>query len=258
MVLLILPFYLNRYIMYLRKGDLMKKLLFVMMLLFLAVGCNEKKEIVKKNSPMLGDHLSKGYIVNVYRNVESLSDKMEDMGKGYVNMQYLILVDHYSTIDYDKKEDFVAKQIVKNIKIKKSSKIGTVGDIYANYQPNFNSYFKIVGTKTIYEKTHKDPLMYPEQNAILIELDRVAYVDSILYPDNISTRDLYSALGITTDAVTLTVTFTIELVTVSGRILYRDYEVVVPPTGYDISGSEFRTDFIEEDVEKMDKYLERN
>ncbi len=238
----------------------MKKILLLLLIVLLLTGCTNSGNNDDYNGEITNlskKHLSKGYIVNVYRTVTPLSDKTEDMGKGYVTMVFNILVDHYSTVDYNNKNEYIKKQIVSNIKIKKSPKIGMVGDVYGNYQSYNGPDFKMVGTKTKYEKTFDQPIMYGEQNSIAVELDKIAFIDSAEYPGSPSTSELYSALGITRDSVAMTISFRIELVTVDDKTLYKDYEVEVPSKNFDISGSEFRTDFIIEDVNKMESYLEK-
>ena len=240
-------------------GIKLKKVLYIVFILLLLTGCSSSgsSSTSGKVTDLSKKYLSKGYIVNVYRTVTPLSDSVEDMGKGNVSMVFLILVDHYSTIDYNNKDLYIKKQIVSNIKITKSSKMGTVGDIYANYQSYSAPDFKIVGTNNTYEKTYDQPIAYGAQNSIAVELDNIAFVDSSKYPDSITLSQLYSALGITRDSVALTVSFRIELVTVGNKTFYKDYVIEVPPASYNISGSEFRTDFITEDVNKMEPYLEK-
>ena len=238
----------------------MKKIYILVLILLILTGCTSVKNSNEYNGKLTDlskKHLSKGYIINVYRTVTPLSDEIADMGKGYVTMTFNVLVDHYSTIDYSNKNEYIKKQIVSNIKIKKSPKMGIVGDIYGNYQSYNAPDFKMVGSKNKYERTFKEPLMYGEQNSIAIELDRIAYVDSAKYTGSPSTSELYNALGITRDSVAMTITFRIELITVDNKILYKDYEIEIPPKTYNISGSEFRTDFITEDVNDMEPYLEK-
>ncbi|GEM_PF-5524180 len=235
----------------------MKKLLYIVFIVLFLAGCSNSTGSIGKVTDLSKNYLSKGYIINVYRTATPLSDAIEDMGKGYVCMVFQILVDHYSTIDYNNKDLYIKKQIVSNIKITKSPKMGTVGDIYANYQSYLAPDFKMVGSNNIYEKTYDQPISYGAQNSIAVELDNIAFIDSSKYPDSISTSELYNALGITRDDVALTVSFRIEFVTVGNKTFYKDYVIEVPPASYNIGGSEFRTDFITEDVSKMEPYLEK-
>ncbi len=238
----------------------MKKILILVFAILLLAGCSNNKTNNNYNGKVTDfskKYLSKGYIVNIYRSVTPLSEDIEDMGKGYITMVFNILVDHYSTIDYNNKNEFIKKQIVRDIKIEKSPKMGIVGDIYGNYQSYSGKDYKMSGSNNKYEKTFDQPLMYAEQNSIAVELDRIALVDSSKYPDSISTSELYNALGITTDSVTMTIFFRIELVTVDNKVLYKDYRIEVPPKSFDIGGNEFRTDFLTEDVTKMEPYLEK-
>lgn len=236
----------------------MKKILVLLFISLLLVGCSKSNTNLNgKETELSKKYLSKGYIVNVYRSVKSLSDSIEDMGKGNVNMVFLILVDYYSTIDYNNKDEYIKKEIVGNIKIKKTPKMGTVGDIYGSYQSYLNDDYIIKGSNNKFVKEFDTPVMYGTQSSIAVELDNVAYIDSALYDDNITTKDLYNSLGITRDNVAMTISFRIEFVTVGGKTLYKDYEIEVPPKTFDIGGSEFRTDFLTEDVTKMETFLEK-
>lgn len=238
----------------------MKKILLILCTVFLLTSCSSNTNDNNYNgkaTSLSKKHLSKGYIVNVYRSTTPLSDKDEDYGKGYITMTFSILIDHTSTIDYNNKNEFIKKQIVSNIKIKKSPKMGIVGDIYGNYQSYGGSSYKMVGSKNKYEKTFNQPMMSGEQSSIAIELDRIALMDSAKYPESSSISQIYNALGITRDSVAMTVSFRIELITVDDKVLYKDYEIEVPSKSFDISGSEFRTDFITTDINKMETYLEK-
>lgn len=237
----------------------MRKIIGLLMLLILFTGCGKKVDnnIQGKTTDFSKKYLTKGYLVNIYRSTVPLSDEIKDMGKGNVKMVFQILVDYDTTIDYQKKDDYIKKQTVSNIKVTKSPKMGTVGTIYGSYQSYIDPEYIMVGTNNKFVKTFAEPTMYATQSSIAIELDNVAFIDSAKYEDNISFKDLYNALGITRDSVALTVTFRVEFETVAGKTLYKDFEVVMPPVGFDISGAAFQTNFMTDNVTKMEHFLEK-
>jgi len=234
----------------------MKKIFLFFLAFILITGCSSNN-----SSGSITDfskkYLSKGYIINVYRSVDSVSDALEDMGKGNVKMIFNVLVDYYSTIDYSNQSDYIKKQIVSDLKVVKSPKMGIVSDLYSNYQSYMDADYKVVGTSNSFERNYQTPIMYGTQNSLAVELKDVAYVDSSKYEDTITTKELYDALGITRDGVSLTISFRVTLITVSGKTLYKDYEIEVPNSSFDISGSAFQSNLITEDVTKMEPFLEK-
>lgn len=238
---------------------MMKKFIVLLIFVILLTGCGKKNDesVVGRSTDFSKKYLTKGYVVNVYRSAVPLSDEIEDMGKGNVKMIFQILVDYDTTIDFHSEDEYIKKQTVSNVKVTKSPKMGTVGKVYGSYQSYIDPEYIMVGTNNKFVKTFAEPTMYGTQNSIAIELDNVAFIDSAKYEDNISFENLYNALGITRDSVALTVTFRVEIETVGGKTLYKDFEVVMPPQGFDISGSEFQTSFLTNDQTKMECFLEK-
>lgn len=235
----------------------MKKILIVFVTLILLTGCGKKIIIpTGEETDLSKKYLSKGYIVNVYRNVIPLSDSIEDMGKGNVQIIYNIRADYYLNIDFDVENEYLEKQTVSNINVIKSPKKGMINTVYGNYGSYFYDDFKMTGSTNTY--THEFPLPsnVAEQTSIAFVLDNVAYIDSLKYPDGITTKELYNALGIDNDAVTMQVSFRVDLYTVGGKRLYKDFVIDLPPTSYDITGNEFRTDFVTEDINTMEAFKE--
>lgn len=234
----------------------MKKLFVIIFIVFLLTGCGNDKTNENSNGKVTDlskKYLSRGYIVNIYRTISTSDDSQEDIKKGNVKMTFQVLLDHYLTIDYNNKNEYIKKQIISDIKIKKSSKIGKIGDIYGNYKTEMDD-FKITKTKNEYETTYKEPTMYLTQNSIAVELNEIAPVDSINFEDSLG--ELYNKLNITRDNVAMTITFRIKLITVDDKVLYKDYEIELPPKDFDIAGNESSISFIKKEVKDMEPYLE--
>ena len=64
-------------------------------------------------------------------------------------------------------------------------------------------------------------------------------------------------MGITREGVVLTIGFRVELITVGGKTLYKDYEIEMPPKGFDIGGDEYQMNLMVDDKSQMDTFLEK-
>jgi hypothetical protein len=213
-----------------------------------------------------GKYLAKGYIVNMYRSMTPLGSDAASLGKAYATVSYDILADYTSTlIPTAGSSDLIKKVVVSNVRVASTSKKGIAQDLmimeaYAAYP--IGAHVDVVGTKTSYEYTYPQPTTYGFQAHVGVTLAQVALYDETTSPmakggQQVSWAGMCSELGIATSDVTLTIAFRIELVTVGGKTLYKDYEVVVPPAGADIAGSEYHFDRTVSDTAQMQPFLEK-
>lgn len=242
----------------------MKKIIIMFLSLILLSGCGNKTDD-NSNANYFGEkttlsekYLSKGYLVNVYRSSTPLGDDAENYGKAYITMTFNVITEFVSTIDYEDTNSYIKKKTISNIRVIKTPKMGTVEEIYPDYFA-FGTNEELKGSKNYFVKEYSTPIYFYDQSSLAVTINRVALIDSSVYgwDENPTTSQIYSDLGITRDGVALTLGFRIELTTVSGKILYKDYEVEMPPKGYDIGGSEFQMNFMTEDVTKMESFLEK-
>lgn len=244
----------------------MKKVVIVLFLLVLLTGCglttlngnNTNSEYSGKVTELSKKYLSKGYLVNVYRSSVSLGDDAENYGKAYITMTFNVITEFVTTIGYDDTENYIKKKTISNIRLIKTPKMGTAEEIYPDYFA-FGTNTELKGSNNSYTKEYSTPIFYSDQTSIGVTVNRIALFDSSNYgwDENPSTSQIYSDLGITRDSVALTLGFRVELLTVGGKTFYKDYEIEMPPKGYDIGGSEYQMSFMVDDVSKMDTFLEK-
>jgi hypothetical protein len=240
----------------------MKKIILLLFAVCLLIGGCKSNNLDNNDKGSITDfskkYLSKGYVINVGRTMIPLSDSIDDIGKGNVQIAYNIRVDYYLNVAYQDKNDHLKSQSVKNIKIIKSPKKGTINDIYANYVDiyNYDNNFKITGSNNVYTKKYDSPYFGAQQTSIFFVLENVAFMDSLKYEGENTAKAVYDYLGIDTDAVSMKVSFRVEFVTFGGKTLYKDFVIDLPPAGYDITGDEFQIGFTTDDINQMEPFLE--
>jgi len=257
-------------------------IILVIMLLLSVVGCSssEKTDVDNKDTSAGADakeyngkvtdlskqFLSSGYIVNMYRYSTPVGDDEDSFGKNYITMQFGIIAEYISTTDFDEDADYNIKSTtVSNVKVLSTSKMGTVNElaIMERYSSSLEDpHVSIVSEKSKYVEEQDNPHTSGGQIQIIVELGQIALYDVTKseVAKNMSQptlRDIYNELGVTRDDVELKIGFRLELETVSKKILYRDYEISIPPDGIDIAGNEFNFRFIEENTSQMEPFLEK-
>ncbi len=238
----------------------MKKILFVLFCIILLSGCaKEETEYVGKVSADSSKYLDKGYIINIIRDIESLGDDAENYGKGYIRMTFNVIADYVSTHDFDDDANYnIKKKIVSNVRVVSGPKKGMAEELYGKYN-TYSGGVALLGTNNRFEDIYPYPHSSGVQSSIAVVVNKIALFDSANYGyyETPPLSQVYSDLGITTANVALTLAFRVELITVDNRIFYKDYSVVMPPSTYDISGSEFQVDYTISDVNLMEPFLEK-
>lgn len=237
----------------------------ILCLLLLVTGCgvesnsDKTTEYSGKVTELSKKYLSKGYLINIYRSSTSLGDDAENYGKAYITMTFNVVTEFTTTIGYDEKDNYISRKVISNIRLIKTPKMGMAEEIYPDYFA-FGTNTELKGSNNSYTKEYSTPVFFSDQTSIGVKVNRIALFDSSNYGINEepTTSQIYNDLGITTDSVSLTLGFRIELTTVGGKVLYKDYEIEMPPKGYDIGGSEFQTSFMIDDVSKMEPFLEKD
>ncbi len=240
----------------------MKKVLILLFCCLLLTGCGAVTDKTTEYSGAVTDlseqYLSKGYLVNIYRSYVSLGDDAENYGKSYITMTFNVITEFVSTIGYDDTNNYIEKKIISNIRLIKTPKMGVAEEIYPDYFA-FGTNVELKGSNNSYTKEYSSPIFYSDQTSIGVTVNRIALFDSANYgwDESPTTSQIYSDLGITREEVALTLGFRVELITVGGKTLYKDYEIEMPPAGFDIGGSEFQMDFMLNDVSEMEVFLEK-
>lgn len=246
-------------------------LLIAIVIIFNIVGCGKKTNIDKQDGNYSGKvtalskkYVSKGYAINIYRSVTPLGDDADSLGKAYITMGFNILSEYTSTVSYNPNADYnIKKVVVTNVKLLSTSKKGIVEDliIMKRYSQFIGDpHVDVIDNKTKYEIINETPNSSGVQSQIMVNLNKIALYDEAKYPlgSQPTINEIYNNLGITRDSVALKVGFRVELTTVSNKILYKDYEIAVPPVGIDIAGSEYHFEFYENDINKMAPFLEKD
>lgn len=239
----------------------MKKVFLIILTLLLITACgkNSTKETYNGTATDLSKkYLSKGTIINIYRGTEELSDSLEDAGKAYITMTFNVITDLYFNIDYNDTNNYIVEKKISNVLITKTPKMGLAEEIYVNYGL-YDHGSELKGSNNSYTIKYDNPLNYGDQTSLAVKINKIALLDSTKYDYNATptTGQIYSDLGITRENVELTLSFRIELKTKEGKILYKDYNVVMPPVNYDITGTEYQINTETEDVTKMETFLEK-
>lgn len=254
----------------------MKKIItlfLTLLLVFTLSGCSKSNDSGNnsiyegKITALSKKYLSKGYAINIYHSNTPLEEDSGTLGKFYIDMNYGIIAEYTSTAIYNPNADYnIKKVIVSNVKVLSTSKMGIVEDLYIMQrysQYPSDPHVDVVSAKTKYEIINDIPNSSGVQSQVMINLNKIALYDESKSPSASNGRqptleDIYGELGITSNEVALKIGFRIELITTSNKVLYKDYEVVVPPTGVDITGSEFHFDYYETDIAKMEYFLEKD
>lgn len=234
----------------------MKKLLIVF-IIFLT-GCTNNKEIYTgKVTDISKMYKDAGYLINIYRSMEST----DEYGKAYVTMTYNVITNYDTWAQYQTNPDnYIAKKRVSNIKVLKTSKKGIANELYGNYT-TYSSEL-LTGTKNYYETEYDFPHMTGVQSSIAVTLNQIALYDQAKSPIALSGgqptfKDVCNELGISLSDVTLTLGFRVELITQGGKTLYKDYEIEVPTSDFDLGGSEFQIDKTISNVEEAEPFKEK-
>jgi hypothetical protein len=246
----------------------MKKLLIIGMFLLLFVGCsNTKDDNTSEDSDtytgsvtsLSEKYLSKGYLINVYRSSVSLGDDLENYGKAYITMTFNVVTEITTTIGYEDTEKHIAKKKISNIRIVKSPKMGIAEEIYPDYFA-FGTNTELKGSNNSYTKEFSTPVYFSDQTSIAVTVNHIALYDASNYgwDETPTTSQIYNDLGITRDEVALTLGFRIEYTTVDNKVFFKDYEIEMPAKNYDISGSEFQSNFLTDDTSLMESFLEKD
>jgi hypothetical protein len=219
----------------------MKKILILFIILLLTGCTNNSKEYTGKETELSKLYLDKGYEINIFRSMESTNE----YGKAYVTMTYNVIADYVSIADYDNEDTKITKKKVSNIRIINTPKKGFADELYGNY--NGYSGELLTGTKNYYETKYEVPHTSGIPSSIAVTLNQIGLYDQSKSPIALSGaqptfEDVCNELGISLSDVTLTLGFRVELTTVSGKTLYKDYEVQVPTKDFDLGGSEFQID----------------
>jgi len=244
----------------------MKKILLILLLTLLFVGCgptskegtNTQKDYSGKETALSKQFLSKGYLVNIYRSSVSLGDDQENYGKAYITMTFNVITESISMTDFDDTNTHIKKKTISNIRLIKTPKMGIADTIYPKFYAA-GSNEEIKGSNNFYVENYDTPIYLNDQTSIGVTLNQIALVDFNNYglDEQPTTTQIYNDLGITRENVALTLGFRIELTTVSGKTLYKDYEIEMPPVGYEIGGEEFQMNFMTSDVSQMQTFLEK-
>ena len=245
----------------------MKKIVIVILSILLLTGCgtnsnkdtNNTTNYSGKETTLSKKYLSNGYLVNIYRSSQSLGDDEENYGKSYITMTFNVITDFTSTVGYDETNYHIKKKRISNIRIIKSPNMGMVESIYPNYAAFNSTNEEIKGSKNYYEEEFSTPIYFSGQTSIGVDVNRIALFDAANYGWNEqpTTSEIYNDLGITREEVSLILGFRVELITVEGKTLYKDYEIEMPPVGYDIAGLEFQMNFMTDDISLMETFLEK-
>ena len=240
-----------------------KKLLLPMMLAILITGCGSTSQDYKGSVTDLSKNfLSKGVTINIYRSIDKLGDDSENYGKGYIKMNFEVLTEYYSISSWSGNDtNKVLKKTISNIRLIKTPKKGIADTIYVLEGYNQERY-EIKGSNNKYSIEAKNSSMGLQYTALGVELNQIALYDTNTSPsaqngNQPTLGQIYNELGITRDEVKLTLGFRVELTLESGKIVYKDYEVEMPPVNMDITGSEYHFDFYVDDIDSMDAFLEK-
>ncbi len=253
-----------------RKGKVRFALVLLLVLAtaLIPVGCAKPggTDWTGRVTDLSKSYLSKGYAFNLYRSGSEVGTDADSLGKSYVDMSFSLLPEYTSTAVYDPAAPYnIKKASVTNVRVTSTSKKGTVGDIVVFKEGTVDPtgpHIDIVGTKDRADFPMATPNSSGRQFILYLELDRVALYDVDESPaaangNQPTLKQIYDELGIDQAAVALTLSFRIELLTVSGKTLFHDYSVVLPPVGVDVTSDEFHYEYFEPDVAKMEPFLEK-
>lgn len=250
--------------------ETMLLLLLLTSMLFIA-GCaksnNEEKSYNGEVTDLSKKYLSKGYAINIYRSSTRLGDDLDSYGKAYINMTFGVLTEYTSIASYDANAEYnIKKVVVTNARIISKSKMGFDEDliILKTYSQSIDDpHVDVVSSKTKYEIVNNPANNTGVQSQVMVHLNKIALYDESISPsaangNQPTLKQIYDELGITRDEVAIKIGFRIELITVSNKTLYKDYEIIVPPVGIDITDSEYHYEFYKTETNQMEPFLEKN
>jgi len=244
----------------------------VIILLFgMLYGCSSKGTSGSNSNKYSGEitefskqYLSKGYCVNIYRYSSPFSS--DSYGKDYIEMSFGILADYTTMLSFDENADYnIKKIIVSNVKVLSTSKMGEIKElaILDRYSSSlYDPHMTVSEDKDFNEIINEVPNTDDGQVSVMVELGKIALYDVsksevAANGGQPSLEAIYNELGITRDQVALKIGFRIELITVSNKTVYMDYEIDVPPIESNITSDEFHYDFYKTDYTQMKPFFEK-
>ena len=236
--------------------------------LVLVAGCSDSSggDWTGRSTDLSKSYLYKGYQFNLIRSGSAVGTDDASLGKSYVDMAFYVLPEYVSTQDYDPAAGYnIKKMSIANVRVTATPKMGTVGDL-AVFKPGTadpsGPRVDIVGSvkRADFEISPADSS--GRQAILYLELDKVALYDVLESPAaangaNPTMQQIYAELGIDRASVALKLAFRIELTTVSGKILFHEVEVALPPADVDVAASEFHYEYLAGDVSGMEPFLEK-
>lgn len=238
----------------------MKKILLLLFAVLFITGCDTSNSNYSgKVSEASKKYLDKGYYINIFRDVQKLSEDEKDSGKGYIRIGYNVLTDYTSTHDVDPDASYnIKKKIVSNIRVIKGPKKGVADELYGNFSLS-SMGDPLLGTNNKFETEYDEPHSSGVQSSVIVFVNKIALLDAKKYVgiESPPLSKVYEDLGITKEDVTITLGFRVELITNDNKTFYKDYEVEMPTKDFDLTGDEFQINLTVEDVNKMEPFLEK-
>ncbi len=243
-------------------------LVLVASLSLVAAGCSNPGggDWTGKITDLSRTYLYKGYAFNLYRSASEVGTDAASLGKSYIDMAFSVLPEYTSTNDYDPSAGYNVKKFsIGNVHVVSSSKMGTVGSLSV-WKPGTvdpsGPRVDLVGSLDRADFAVSPADSSGRQTVLYLELDKVAQYDLAKSPAaangaSPTMEQIYRELGIDRSAVTLKLAFRIELVTVSGKTLFHDVEIELPPSNVDVTGPEFHYEYFVAEVTAMEPFLEK-
>ena len=218
----------------------MKKVLSLILMSFLLISCGPTPPV--EDDPDLSGTVTEdskhfmdiGYHVGIFKEIQFPPESLPAMDNFYVAFTYNVVSEYASDHVNNPSADYNIKEVVVTNMQVTQPLMGNADVLFGEYNMMGDSYV-MTSVNDNYVKVLGSPNTENQFVSVAVMVNEIVHISDGEFPDTMTFEEKYLAKGITTDKVQLTLSYRVELYTVGGDVFYQDYEIVLPPTDFDVS-----------------------